>query len=178
MNNDTRPYSHRDLARMERMRWREMMYHNIFEPRRRERGSLKFIILLMLKDRPMHGYALMKAIEDAYDHPISQGIVYPTLQMLEDQGYVTSAEQDNKKVYSLTPEGQRYLTENQETTDRIKIQQEQPRWRSLPHFQKSFRELAWLIFSNSKDLDPHKLQKIEDILDDTRKRIGKIIFEA
>ena len=162
----------------DRHHWRDMSFHPMFGPMRRERGSLKFIILLMLKDKPMHGYAIMKAIEDKYEHPISQGIIYPTLQMLEDQGLVTITEQDHKKVYSLTTQGTQYLTDNQETIDRIKSRQDDPRWRSIPNVRRRFNQLAYLIFSNLKDIDDDKLKQIEDILEDTRKRIGKIIFEG
>jgi DNA-binding PadR family transcriptional regulator len=38
----------------------------------------------------------------------SPGIVYPTLQMLEDEGYVSTSEQDGRRVYSLTENGQQY----------------------------------------------------------------------
>ena len=161
----------------DRFRWRSMTFGSMFEPMRRERGSLKFIILLMLQDKPMHGYALMKAIEDTYEHPISQGIVYPTLQMLEDQGLIIATEQDHKKVYSLTGQGVQYLKDNHEAVDRIKQQQTEPRWRSIPQIKRRFVELSWLIFSNLRDIDDHKLGQIEDILEDTRKRIGRIIFE-
>lgn len=167
-----------DDSSTDRPYWRGMGFHPMFGPMRRERGSLKFIILLMLKDQPMHGYAIMKAIEDKYEHPISQGIIYPTLQMLEDQGLVTITEQDHKKVYSLTTQGTQYLTDNQESIDRIKSRQAEPHWKSIPQVRRRFSELAYLIFSNLKDIDDDKLKQIEDILEDTRKRIGKIIFES
>lgn len=77
----------RNKIEMEKISQNEMMHNSIFEPMKRKRGSMKFIILMMLQEQPMHGYALMKAIEDKYEHPASQGIIYPTLQMLEDQGY-------------------------------------------------------------------------------------------
>ena len=158
-------------------RWKAMGYGPFFEPMRRERGSLKFIILLQLQQQPMHGYALMKAIEDTYERPISQGIIYPTLQMLEDQGLVTAAEQDHKKVYSLTDQGAQYLKDNSEAVDRIKERQTEPRWQSVPRIRRRFGELAGFIFANLRDIDDKKLAQIEDILEDARKRIGKIIFE-
>lgn len=168
----------KDQIRMEKMRWREMMVRSMFGPIRRERGSLKFIILMMLQEQPMHGYALMKQIEEKYEHPISQGIIYPTLQMLEDQGYVHIIEQNGKKIYNLTADGKKYLDENNEVIELIKARQEEPRWRSMPLIKKQFHELASLIFSNYKDLDDDKLKQIEIILDDARKHIGKVIFEG
>jgi DNA-binding PadR family transcriptional regulator len=178
MKNEKYDQYTRDQIRMEKMRWREMMVHSMFGPVRRERGSLKFIILIMLQEQPMHGYALMKQIEEKYEHPISQGIIYPTLQMLEDQGYVQVIEQNSKKIYNLTAEGKKYLDENNKIIELIKARQEEPQWRSMPLIKKQFHELASLIFSNYRDLDDDKLKQIETLLDDARKRIGKVIFEG
>jgi DNA-binding PadR family transcriptional regulator len=169
----------KEAGQNEKMRQKkEMIRHSIFEPLKRERGSLKFIILMMLQEQPMHGYALMKAIEDKYEHPVSQGIIYPTLQMLEDQGYVEITEQNHKKVYSVTNEGKQYLQENNEIIEKIKSRQEEPQWKSMPMTRKKFHDLAMLIFSNYKYLDDDKMKRIEEILEDARKRIGKIIFEG
>jgi len=163
---------------MEKISQNEMMHNSIFEPMKRKRGSMKFIILMMLQEQPMHGYALMKAIEDKYEHPASQGIIYPTLQMLEDQGYVEITEHDHKKVYSVTKDGKQYLQENSDIIERIKSRLEDPQWKSMPMTRKRFHDLAWLIFSNYKYLDDDKMKRIEEILEDTRKRVGKIIFEG
>lgn len=56
---------------------------------------------------PAHGYELMSRLEDQTGgrwRP-SPGSVYPTLQMLEDKGLVTSREEDGRRVYELTDEG-------------------------------------------------------------------------
>jgi DNA-binding PadR family transcriptional regulator len=86
------------------------------------RGDLKYVILELLKDQPRHGYDIIRALEErmrGYYRP-SPGSVYPTLQMLEDLGYVTSTQHEGKKVYSITDEGRRYLTEQQSTVDDIR----------------------------------------------------------
>jgi len=163
---------------MENIHSNEMFRHSIFEPMKRERGSMKFIILMMLKEQPMHGYALMKAIEDKFERTPSQGIIYPTLQMLEDQGYVEITDQNHKKVYSVTNEGKQYLQESSDVIERIKSRMEEPQWKSMPMTKKRFHDLAMLIFSNYKYLDDDKMKRIEEILENARKRIGKIIFEG
>lgn len=53
-------------------------------PSKMERGTLKYALLMALRDQPLHGYAIIKAIEGTSGYPPSSGIVYPTLQMLED----------------------------------------------------------------------------------------------
>jgi DNA-binding PadR family transcriptional regulator len=73
-----------------------------------DRGDLKFVILRLLKDKPMHGYEVMRALEEESGgwYRASAGSVYPTLQMLEDQGYVAVQEQEGaRKSYSITDAG-------------------------------------------------------------------------
>jgi DNA-binding PadR family transcriptional regulator len=86
------------------------------------RGDLKVVILELLTDQPRHGYDIIRALEDRMrgHYRPSPGSVYPTLQMLEDLGYVTSAQQEGKKVYTITDEGRRYLEEQQSTVDDIR----------------------------------------------------------
>ena len=85
-------------------------------PRRRmrqqmfESGEVKYVILRLLKEKPRHGYEVIKALEEkmgGYYTP-SAGTIYPTLQLLEDQGYVRAVETEGKKVYHITPEGEAF----------------------------------------------------------------------
>jgi DNA-binding PadR family transcriptional regulator len=86
------------------------------------RGDLKYVILELLKDQPRHGYDIIRALEERMRgaYRPSPGSVYPTLQMLEDLGYVSSSQQDGKKVYTITDEGRRYLEEQKSTVDDIR----------------------------------------------------------
>lgn len=94
-------------------------------PRRRrqmfESGEVKFVVLRMLKEKPMHGYEVMRALEErmAGCYTPSAGTVYPTLQLLEDEGYVKAVETEGKKVYHITPEGERYLEQHRDLLDEI-----------------------------------------------------------
>ena len=94
-------------------------------PRRRsqmfESGEVKFVILRLLKEKPRHGYEVIKALEEkmAGAYTPSAGTVYPTLQLLEDEGYIKAVDTDGKKVYHVTPEGERYLEEHRDLLDEI-----------------------------------------------------------
>ena len=89
-------------------------------PRRRwrwlERGDLKFAILALIRDRSMHGYEVMQVLEEesAGSYRASPGSVYPTLQLLEDMGYLEASARDGRKTYSITDAGLAYLDENQD----------------------------------------------------------------
>jgi DNA-binding PadR family transcriptional regulator len=80
-----------------------------------EKGDLKYVILDLLEGEPSHGYEVIRKLEErsrGFYSP-SPGSVYPTLQLLEDMGYVSATQQDGKKVYAITDEGRKFLAENQ-----------------------------------------------------------------
>ncbi|CAM5601901.1 PadR family transcriptional regulator [Streptomyces tanashiensis] len=74
---------------------------------RARRGDVRASILALLKDRPMHGYEMIREIGERSDGAWkpSPGSVYPTLQMLEDEGLITSASEGGKKLFTLTDTG-------------------------------------------------------------------------
>ena len=86
-----------------------------------ESGEVKFVILRLLKEQPRHGYDIIKALEEKMwgCYTPSAGTIYPTLQLLEDQGYVRSVTADGKKVYHITPEGERFLAEHRDVLEDI-----------------------------------------------------------
>jgi DNA-binding PadR family transcriptional regulator len=85
------------------------------------KGDLKYVILDLLKDQPSHGYEVMRTLEERFRglYSPSPGSVYPTLQMLEDLGYVVATQQDGKKVYEITSEGRGFLEENRRLVENI-----------------------------------------------------------
>jgi len=143
---------------------------------RREHGRLKYLVLLILQEQPLSGYEIIRALENKHGHAPSPAVVYPTLRLLEDQGYVRLSEQENKKVYALTEEGKKCLEENRERIDQLTANLGQLAWNSLPGIGKRVASLAGTIFSNCSYLDDAKTKRIEDVLDETRKRVADIIF--
>ena len=74
---------------------------------RMRRGDIRTALLVALADAPGHGYELIQRLSDKTGggwQP-SPGSVYPTLQLLEDEGLVASTEREGKRVYALTDAG-------------------------------------------------------------------------
>ena len=71
------------------------------------RGDIRTAILVELAEAPMHGYQLIQAIEarSGGTWKPSPGSIYPTLQLLADEGLVSAAQEGERKVYSLTEAG-------------------------------------------------------------------------
>ncbi|CAD6559038.1 hypothetical protein LMG27952_06771 [Paraburkholderia hiiakae] len=83
--------------------------------------DLQLMLLVLLAERPSHGYELIKALDarsNGFYSP-SPGMVYPALTYLEELSYVSVALEGNRKRYELSPEGRTYLEANRERADLI-----------------------------------------------------------
>ncbi len=76
------------------------------------RGNVRAAILALLTERPMHGYEMIKEIDTRTGGvwSPSPGSVYPTLQLLEDEGLITSEEGGGRRRFTLTEAGQAEAT--------------------------------------------------------------------
>jgi DNA-binding PadR family transcriptional regulator len=71
------------------------------------RGDIRTAVLAVLAEGPGHGYELMQRLEEKSEgawRP-SPGSIYPTLQLLEDEGLARATEHDGKRVYEITDAG-------------------------------------------------------------------------
>jgi DNA-binding PadR family transcriptional regulator len=158
-------------------------HHFPFERHSRlfEKGDLKYVILNLLKDKPSHGYEIMRALEESFHglYVPSAGSVYPTLQMLGDMGYVSSSERDGKKVYTITPEGTAFLKEQQETIEKIKGQmRDWQRPRDHEDFRETILELrtiGGLVGRQAHDLGPEKWARIKEAVSRARQEIENVL---
>jgi len=84
-------------------------------------GDLQLLILLLLSEKPRHGYEIIKLVEEktADWYSPSPGIVYPTLTYLEEAGYVTASSEGTKKLYTITEDGRAYLAQHRDLADAI-----------------------------------------------------------
>jgi len=74
---------------------------------RGRRPNVRAAVLALLNERPMHGYEMITELETRTGgiwRP-SPGSVYPTLQMLEDEGLIVSEEAGGRKRFTLTDAG-------------------------------------------------------------------------
>lgn len=142
-----------------------------------ERGEFKYLLLEALKDRAMHGYELMKAVSEKYGgfYTPSAGVVYPTLQMLEDIGYVTAKTEDGKKVYSITVQGRKFLVERRPLLESVFRKRRLFFRGPKADLIKEGRRLARLLFFNFGELTDTKAKEISKILGDAAKKIDDII---
>jgi DNA-binding PadR family transcriptional regulator len=85
-------------------------------------GDLRLVILHLIAEKPRHGYEIIKAVEErvAGAYSPSPGVIYPTLTLLEELGYVTMAAGGGaKKLHEITAEGRAFLDANRSTVEAL-----------------------------------------------------------
>jgi DNA-binding PadR family transcriptional regulator len=128
----------------------------------------------------MHGYEMIKEIEERSGGvwKPSAGSIYPTLQLLEDEGLITGEEIDGKRRFTLTDEGRAAVRERLE---RSEVQPwEEVRSGTAPELVKlghSLRQLNEAVASSMKAAGDEQQGKVRDLLDETRRGIYAILSE-
>src|SRR5580658_4062767 len=77
-------------------------------------GDLQLIVLALLKEKPRHGYDIIKELEERSSgiYTPSPGVVYPALTYLEEVGHAVSESEGNKKLFKITDTGLAHLEKN------------------------------------------------------------------
>ncbi len=147
------------------------------------RGDIRYIILDFLKDRPSYGYQIIRALEERFHgfYVPSPGTVYPTLQMLEEMGYVTAAEQDGKRVYTITDEGRRFLAEQGELEERVKNYMK-GWWNAeniddIRETMREFGRLARLLSVKVRTVNAEELGRVRKVISRAHEEIKDILKE-
>ncbi len=81
---------------------------------RARRGEARYVLLDALAAGPMHGYEIIKSLEERSggQYAPSPGTVYPTMQLLEDLGWVRAKQDADRKVFEITEPGRAELAEH------------------------------------------------------------------
>lgn len=138
------------------------------------RGDIKYMLLEILKEGPRHGYEIISGLEGKFGgYRASPGSVYPTLQMLEEGGYLTSEEIDGKKVYTITESGIALLDERPDHG-----YEETPGMKHVHEIRHSLRKLAAASIEGARDTDEESMKRIADILNKARKDVYAVLAES
>jgi DNA-binding PadR family transcriptional regulator len=148
-----------------------------------QKGDLKYILLDLIKDKPRHGYDIIRELEEqSYGfYKPSPGVIYPTLQMLEEMGYARSIEQEGKKVYSITEDGLAFLAKKKDLADGVRSQIKY-RWSfknigRMAMVMKEYHALESLLGRSFRSLDADKTERIRQVLISAYQEIETILAE-
>src|SRR3954471_5122601 len=140
------------------------------------RGDVRSAILALLDDRPMHGYEMIQELEERTGGrwTPSAGSIYPTLQLLEDEGLVTAEEVEGRKVYSLTDTGKEAAPDRTEGGRPWEQgDEDSPRFEA----RKEMFKLMGAAKQVARADDHDQLAKATEILKDARRKLYGLLAE-
>jgi DNA-binding PadR family transcriptional regulator len=148
---------------------------------RGRRPNVRGAVLALLTERPMHGYEMIQELDQRTGgawRP-SPGSIYPTLQLLEDEGLIVAAAAEaggGRKRFSLTEAGQPEAAEAAQT----------PPWEEFaPDTINSWHEIRDAGFQAMNALRQVMLNGTDDqreraaqVLEETRRKLYAILAES
>jgi DNA-binding PadR family transcriptional regulator len=146
--------------------------------RRARRGDVRAAVLALLSERPMHGYEMIKELEERTQGAWapSAGSIYPTLQMLEDEGLIRGEESEGKRRFALTDAGeeaQREKAGEEAPWDKVR-DAEAPEHRELANSLRKLLHSVRQVF----EADADQQKQVRELLDETRRKVYAILAEA
>jgi DNA-binding PadR family transcriptional regulator len=145
---------------------------------RARRGDVRAAVLALLAERPMHGYEMIQELEERSGglwRP-SAGSIYPTLQLLEDEGLIKGTESEGKRRFELTDEGreQNDSREGQLPWEAVSAGFD----REEVRLGQSFRQLAGAFQQVVRAGTQEQQARARELLDEARKSIYGILAES
>lgn len=145
---------------------------------RMRRGDVRPALLIALLEGPGHGYEIIQALERKTDgrwRP-SPGSVYPSLQMLADEGLVTSADQDGKRVFVLTDVG-RAKAEERIATDGLPWETMDGGRVDQGGLRAAMRDLHLAAKQVGVTGSPETVERATEIVTQARKELYRLLSE-
>lgn len=157
-------------------------FRKAFDPRpsgstRMARGDVRAAVLSLLAEEPMHGYQIIREIEERSGGAWkpSAGSVYPTLQLLADEGLVDAEEQNGRKTYALTDAGRAAADDADAPAP----------WEATGHrdggrhaaLAKAGMDLAGAAAQVARTASAEQAGRAVEVLEDARRRLYAILAE-
>lgn len=146
-------------------------------------GELRLALLALIAEQERHGYELIKAIEEMTggDYAPSPGAVYPTLQLLEDEGAIEEAEAEGaKKPFTATQQGRDELDARADEVEglmrRLGRHGERTTTVRSHDLFRAMGNLGSVLKNRAKagKLDEATINEIVDMIDEMAKRIERL----
>lgn len=137
---------------------------------RAKKGKVAAAVMALLKEHDMHGYQVIQELTERSGGAWSPspGSIYPALQSLEKHGMVTSIENEDRRVFSLTELGRKHAEILPDDAPWQEAAKDSERTRGM---QDAFHGLSAAVAQVGRAGDDDQIEKTARILVDARKRI-------
>ncbi len=143
------------------------------------KGDFPDLLLVVLEEKPQHGYEIMKALEERFHgfYKPSAGAVYPALRTLQRRGLVAMTGGERRKTYRITAKGIQHLGKVRKETQARFAQVEKTLGPERSAMFREFRATGRLIGTNLKNVTPEQALRLREMMVEMRGRIAKILAE-
>ncbi len=141
------------------------------------RGDVRIAVLAVLDDQPMHGYQIMQELEERSGggwQP-SPGSIYPTLQLLADEGLIACRSVDGKNIFSLTEDGAAAVAANEDPPPWERFESEGGV--AFANLRRSLFQLGAAIRQVAATGSTAQADAANRILTDARKAVYRLLAE-
>jgi len=142
------------------------------------RGDVRAAVLALLLERPMHGYELIQQIEERSGgvwRP-SPGSIYPTLQLLADEGLVSGDESGGRRLFTLTDAGREEAARYE---GRSPFSQERDETFEVAHrFRAEMGQLGMAVWQVAQVGTEAQRAEILDVLAEARRRAYQLLADG
>lgn len=143
------------------------------------RGDVRAAVLALLAEKPMHGYQIIREIEERSggSWKPSAGSVYPTLQLLTDEGLLTAEESNGRKTYALTEAGRAEAAEAGPAPWESGSTGSSGPGDAFGPLPKAGVELAHAAAQVRRTGTPEQIQQAVTVLEEARRRLYSILAQ-
>ncbi len=145
--------------------------------RRMKRGNVRAAILALLAERPMHGYEMIQELESRTGglwRP-SPGSVYPTLQLLEDEGLISGEQSSGKRLFSLADRG-RSEAQSQPPEPWAEITEDAGE--AATHVHSAMGQLGMALRQVMHAGNEEQRERAVEVINDARRRLYGILADS
>lgn len=146
--------------------------------RRLKRGILKFALLKLLAEVPRHGYELIRAFREK-GWGAGAGSVYPLLAALEAAGLIVGRDEGDRRTYEISEKGRRLLEEHAADLGRFfdDDEDEDESEGLAGKLRDSAGRLMQAISQLGPSSKPETIERVRELLDETRKHVYEVLAE-
>ena len=143
------------------------------------KGRFRVLVLRALRERPMHGYEVIKVLEERFQgfYRPSAGAIYPALRSLQREGLVAVRGSERRKTYHITAQGREHLRGQHEAMARHFASFQAAVGPERAALLRELRETGRLLMPNLRTITPRQATELRKAVAEMRGRIAAILAE-
>ncbi len=141
------------------------------------KGRFRILLLRTLESQPMHGYEIMKVLEERFQgfYKPSPGAIYPALRSLLREGLVAVSGAERRKTYRITPKGRAYVRGHEADMDKRFRAFETAVGKERAGLFRELRTTGKLLGTNLRTITPEQASELRELMVQMRERMMKIL---